>query len=411
MQKNTYCLSLTVLFAMLIINPVSAQIDENLYRKNYKIDPDKEKEFSVEIDNLSFFKNNEFEGDIVKGYTLPGLWLQGKAVYYPKENIKLEAGFHSLYYHGSRKYPSYAYLDLAEWNPDSYQRGVHLLPFVRAQISLSESFDVVLGNIYGGANHGLIEPLYNPELNMIADPEAGLQFLYSSRVMDFDTWVNWESFIFKTDTHQEAFTGGLSMRFKINNPDSRFHTYAILQGLAQHRGGEINTIYENSVQTFMNGAVGAGLTWNIDHPVFKKANIEVDGLGYYQQAGTMWPLNDGKALYVSASADIANFRLKTGYLSGKNFISMFGTPLFGAVSTVTDGVTYKNNSTMYLGAEYSRSFGEGYSFGIAFDLYNTAATGTVSHSDGVSTNESVSGSSFTMGAFMRINPSLLIKKF
>lgn len=65
-------------------------------------------------------------------------------------------------------------------------------------------------------------------------------------------------FYLQEDIHQEAFTVGLSTRFKFNDPDSRFHFYAPLQVLAQHRGGEIDTILTNSVQTLMNGAVGIG---------------------------------------------------------------------------------------------------------------------------------------------------------
>lgn len=40
-----------------------------------------------------------------------------------------------------------------------------------------KSVDLILGNIYGGSNHGLIAPLYNPELNLTADPKTGFQVL------------------------------------------------------------------------------------------------------------------------------------------------------------------------------------------------------------------------------------------
>ena len=44
----------------------------------------------------------------MKGYTLPGLWLQAKAIYYPLSNLKLEAGVHALRFWGANKYPSMA---------------------------------------------------------------------------------------------------------------------------------------------------------------------------------------------------------------------------------------------------------------------------------------------------------------
>ena len=138
---------------------LKAQIADRVYKTDYHIDPEKARELSVELDNISFFKDNEYTGKFTKGYSLPGLWVQGKAVYYPLRNIKLEAGVHMLIYHGANKYPSMAYQDIAYWKGDQYQKGVHVLPYFRAQMALSDHVNIVLGNIYGASNHNLIEPL------------------------------------------------------------------------------------------------------------------------------------------------------------------------------------------------------------------------------------------------------------
>ena len=249
---NISCLriSLCILFCLAgtsFIYTLYAQIPDRVFKTDSRIDPEKKGELSVEFDNLSFFKDDEYTGSFMKGYTLPGLWLQAKAVYYPLEMLKLEAGVHLQRFWGANRYPNMAYQDIAHWKGDQYQRGFHALPWFRAQVALSDHVNIVLGDLYGAANHNLIEPLYNPELNMVADPEMGLQLLYNSCRFDLDVWVNWESFIFREDIHQEAFTVGLSTRFKFNDPDSRFHFYAPLQVLAQHRGGEIDTILTNSV--------------------------------------------------------------------------------------------------------------------------------------------------------------------
>ena len=92
-----------------------------------------------------------------------------------------------------------------------------------------KSVDLILGNIYGGSNHGLIAPLYNPELNLTADPETGFQVLAGAPWIDLDAWIDWQSFIFRDDTHQEAFTVGLSTRFKLNAPSSTFHCYVLIR--------------------------------------------------------------------------------------------------------------------------------------------------------------------------------------
>ena len=243
---------------------LKAQIADRVYKTDYHIDPEKARELSVELDNISFFKDNEYTGKFTKGYSLPGLWVQGKAVYYPLRNIKLEAGVHMLIYHGANKYPSMAYQDIAYWKGDQYQKGVHVLPYFRAQMALSDHVNIVLGNIYGASNHNLIEPLYNPELNLTCDPEAGLQLLYDSKAFDLDVWVNWQSFIFREDVHQEAFTVGISSRVKYNDPASRFHFYTPVQGLVQHRGGEIDTIFNLVALLSAVGERNPQMAWNVN---------------------------------------------------------------------------------------------------------------------------------------------------
>ncbi|MDD3255978.1 MAG: hypothetical protein PHH33_09000, partial [Parabacteroides sp.] len=177
--------SLSVKLWLLILCSVPfmgiAQIDERLYMTDSRLDSTKKGELSIEIDNISFFQNNEFSSDLVKGYTLPGMWVQPKAVFYPLGNIKLEAGLHMLRYWGANKYPNFAYTDIAKWKGNQYQSGVHWLPYFRAHFSLSPKLDIILGNIYGAANHRLADPLYNSELNLSADPEAGMQLLYKSK--------------------------------------------------------------------------------------------------------------------------------------------------------------------------------------------------------------------------------------
>ena len=403
-------LSYLVFINLLILQSLSAQISDRVFKSDHRIDPDKKGELSVELDNISFFKDDEYSGSIMKGYTLPGLWVQPKAVFYPLENIKLEAGVHMLRYWGANKYPNLAYQDISYWKGNQFQHGFHVLPFFRAQIALSDHVNVVLGDIYGGANHNLIEPLYNPELNMIADPEAGLQLLYDSRRLDLDVWVNWESFIFREDTHQEAFTVGLSARLKFNDPAAPFHFYLPLQGLAQHRGGEIDTIYSNSVQTLMNGAVGIGSVWNTGNRIFKNVNLEFDVAGYYQQAGELWPYGSGTGLYARASADIYDFRVKASYWNSDKFISMLGSPFYGAVSTSRDGVTFDGQRMAYLGLEYSRSLGKGFSLGIDMDIYHHFSV-NMFDPDINGLTKSGSATSFSAGVYFRINPSFLIKRF
>ncbi len=408
MAKILRIMLLGIVLGVFPFSVVWGQISERVYRTEYHIDTTKARQLSVELDNLSFFKDNEFQGPYVKGYSLPGLWVQPKLVYYPLRNIKVELGAHFLLYHGANKYPSMAYLDIADWKGNQYQKGSHILPYFRAQVALSERFNIVFGNLYGAANHRLIEPLYNPELNLTCDPETGLQLLFDSRVFDMDLWVNWQSFIFKDDTHKEAFTVGFSSRLKANDPESPLHFYFPIQALAQHRGGEIDTIYVNSVQTLMNGAVGAAAVWNVNHRWLRRVEAELDGAFYYQQAGHIWPFDSGYGLYLRTAADLRDFRVKLAYWHCDGFISMFGSPFYGAVSMKDPEVTLDRPNLLYYGVEYARPLGKGFSLGVDVDLYHALSPTTI---DANGERRRQGGLSFSAGAYLRINPSFLLKQF
>ena len=92
---------------------VGAQLDAKLYRSETKIDSMNQGKWLVEVDNITYFKDNEYDGKLQKGYSLPGFWLQPKMVYYPLPNVKLELGAHLLHYWGAFNYPYTAYQGIA----------------------------------------------------------------------------------------------------------------------------------------------------------------------------------------------------------------------------------------------------------------------------------------------------------
>lgn len=391
-----------------VVANARGQIAERVFRSDTRIDPSRKGELRVGLDHISFFRDNEFSTSTMDGYTLPGLWVRPKFSFQPLYNIKVEAGVHLLRYWGTDRYPNMAYQDIATWKGGK-QHGFHVLPYFRAQVALSEHVDLLLGDLYGGANHRLAIPLYCPELNLTADPEVGLQLLYHSRSFDLDAWVNWESFIFRQDVHQEAFLFGLSGRVKFNPETSRLHFYLPVQLLAQHRGGEIDTLQSNSVQTLMNGAVGLGMSWRVGHRYLERVEAEVDALGYYQQAGRLWPFGKGAAFYGQVSAALRDFVVKGGLFYGHRFISLLGYPFYGTVSTKEPGVTYEHSVTGTLGAEYAYTFAPGYALGIDVELFLQPAR-TARLASGTSRREGFS-SSFAAGVYLRMDPSFLIKSW
>ena len=97
----------------------------------------------------------------------------------------------------------------------------------------------VFGDLYGGANHNLILPLYKPENLLTTDPEKGFQTIISTRHWKMDAWIDWQSFIYEMDKHQEAFTVGMSQVLHLLQPHA--HGWSLdfpVQMMVQHRGGE-----------------------------------------------------------------------------------------------------------------------------------------------------------------------------
>ena len=126
----------------------SAQRDSILFEDNHTIDTTEIGDLRIHVDNLNFFKNNEYESNIVKGYTLPGFWVKPSVSYQPLKNLKVDVGAYLIHYWGATKYPNFNYSDMPEWHGEQYQKGFHILPFFRVQIDPTKRLSLILGTLY-----------------------------------------------------------------------------------------------------------------------------------------------------------------------------------------------------------------------------------------------------------------------
>ncbi|MDR1221942.1 MAG: hypothetical protein LBL07_03565 [Tannerella sp.] len=405
------CLVCCAVFFLSGREELCAQLTDLLYRSDSHIDTLRKGQLSLEIDNISFFKNNEFSSTVQKGYTLPGFWLQLKTSYYPLTNLKLEGGVHSIWFWGSTRYPAFAYKGISTWNGQDYARNVHVLPYFKAHIALSEHVDIVLGDIYGNSNHHLIEPLYNPELNLTSDPETGLQLLYRSKWLHFDTWVDWMTYIYNLDTKQESFVAGASACFMANSPKSPFHVYFQLQGLAHHKGGEID-ITDEDVQTVANGAAGAGVTWNSNRKVLRFINAEFDLAGYNFPKGRAYTFDKGVGFYTRLTVQLSNFNVRTSYWSCRNFMPVFGSAFYGSISTKEKDMLYEDPALLYVGADYIHPLSKGFAFGMKAEAYCYLSGKMYNRNTGIYAPSAFgNNASYSIGVCLRINPSFLLKQY
>lgn len=390
---------------------VQAQIDTLIYGAGrHTIEASGKGELRATIEAMPFVRDNEYKGDYVKGYTLPGAWLQPSISYQPLKNLQIEVGAYMLHFWGADKYPNFNYSDLAHWQGHNIQNGFHCVPVIRANMQLSNTVNVVVGSIYGKANHALAEPLYNDELNLSADPETGLQIIWDIPHFQLDTWINWESFIFDNDKGQESFSFGLSTRILPSRKQARSQWYLPIQMLFQHRGGEINTeASERSIKTWLNAAMGAGVQVPFAPKLSGTFNMEATATYFSQQAGTALPFSKGYGIYTKAAARLWRFRASLGYWYSHHFISILGNPLFGSISVNEAGITFPNSQMLTGHAEYAQELGKGFAWGASLDVFHHLATNM--HSPSIGTLRVKNQTSLAVGIYVRACLSFLIKKF
>ena len=338
----------------------------------YRVDSTQTKTLGIELEALAFFKDNEFDGNVQRGYSLPGVRLQPRLTYTPIDEIKLELGLHATIYSGANKYPCYVFHDIATWKGDQYQSGAHLLPFFRATARF-KSITLAVGDIYGGATHGFVEPMYNPELILTDDPEMGFQMIVDTKRWHSDLWMNWQSYIFKESSHQEAFTVGWTQNINVwkRTKEDRTHSLDIpIQLVIQHRGGEQDNT-KMGVQTIANGALGMGYEYKAPgNRIVTGVQAEVMALYCLQQSGNLWPFKNGPALWVKASVDfIRDLRVTAGFFSAKDFCSLYGSQYFGTLSTKRAGGRFDGMNTGLISVEYSRTFANAYTIGANLKAY------------------------------------------
>lgn len=397
-KRHIVVLALGVIFQLSIFNSARAEVWDSLCVDNYRIDTTDVGALKAEINALAFFQNNEFSSDIQKGYTLPGAWLQPKLTCTPIPQIHIEAGVNLLLFDGANRYPNYAYHDIVQWKGNQHTHGVHALPYLRLQAQLRK-VNLVLGDIYGAQNHQLILPLFNPEQNLSADPEMGFQLLLDRPHVHLDTWINWQSYIFTLDTHQEAFTVGTNSLLKWNKDKNKpIQWETPIQVILQHRGGEID-VTNAGVQTVVNGSVGARMTYRPNRKTLTALRAEANLTGSWQQHGTLWPFDTGLAMHAALRAVLwKDLCAEVGYVGApRQFANLYGSPFFGTISIRHEGMTFRGIHTAYANIGYAHNFTPAYRLGAQLNLYDANTHGS-------------SMFTFGFGVYLRVCPAFVLRK-
>lgn len=406
-----------ILFFCLLLTWVPktyAQLDRYVYcADSAQVDPKQKYELRFTVDALTFFRDNEYNSkELLKGYTLPGMWLSPTVSYQALHNLRVEVGAFMLHFWGANRYPNANYSSLETIEAQRTSKAFHCVPIFRANLQLTPQANIVLGTLYGKTAHELCTPLYNDEMNLTSDPETGVQILWHPQWMKFDAWIDWQDFIFQNDHGQERFAFGLSTRFLPSRRTARAKWHLPLQIVMKHTGGEINTeASDRSIKTWLNAAAGAG----VDIPLPTRhvpvtLSADLTATYFSQQSGNVLPFDKGYGLLAQVGAHLWHFGLSAAWWQSHKFIPIYGSTLFSSMSTSTASTTLTNPRAFLFHGEYAQPLARGFSWGVALD-YMLHNEDNIIQVNPLSWRSVQTKGNFSAGIYLRLSPSFLIKKF
>ena len=326
----------------------------------------------LEVDNVNFFKNNELMADFKQGYTLPGYLIQPRLTYYPGDKTRISAGVHFVQMFG---------------DVDYYE----VRPTFSIQHALTPKLHMVMGELHGNLNHGLIDPLYNYDKYFIDNLEQGLQLLVISDFFKADLWLDWENFILWDDPSQEEGTLGFSGKVHLEKNNSQWTIDLPLQAIICHRGGQINkTLMPNNSQT--NLAPGLQIFY------FPGRFIESLSLKghyvYFRDLDEVDYFREGYGIYPSFTIQTKLFEFQTSYWHAYKYYGPRGDPLYFSVSSYRNTIEY-NRDMLINKIGFSKKYDNGISAGLFADTYYDVNNGTLEY------NYSI---------YLRFNSAFFLKK-
>ncbi|NMM46934.1 hypothetical protein [Marinigracilibium pacificum] len=280
--------------------------------------------FYLNLNSNAYFKNNEYFGEIVEGYTLFGYNMVLSAGYGFNENFTVEAGAFARWDFGKQDYNK-------------------LLPYFRIDYHKNKD-QLLFGNINGWLAHNYFEPMYEFENFMTNTPELGIQYLRRGKWYDLDVWVDWQNMIYPGDSTKEEIAGGLVFDNRIINNNSI--TIGVpFQFKVYHRGGQID-VSQASLITRTNIAIGPKINFKLsDESVVKNLEGSFYWLNFNDGSGTqLLPFSKGTGIMANALIHFKNkSQLLLSYWDSSDYYSYQGGRLYQSMSTEYGNGAYQEN--------------------------------------------------------------------
>lgn len=273
----------------------------------------------------NFFKNNEYFGDFIEGYTLPGYTLLPTLVYLADDKVSLEAGAFMLQYGGTDHYDV-------------------VVPYLSALWQVSERFSIRMGSIDGALHHGLHDAMYSDERQLTSLPETGVQIRTRAKRVDTEVWLNWHQFIKRGDTKPEKLTGGVSVDYRML-PLAAWQPRAELRFVISHIGGQISD-YEEKMQTHSNYSLSLKLARKFSGRLVEECGVGGGGMLFKTLTGFgVYPMNHGRAVNIGAWIDGKHFDAQAEYFKGYDFFAIHGNPLYSSIAD-REPALYKSHRSL-----------------------------------------------------------------
>lgn len=319
---------------------------------------------SFALNAKSFFKNNEYFNPIEEGYTLIGYNIEPTIVFQPVKTIAIEAGGSLLKYSGRSGF-------------------YDIQPLFRFRYQPSPKFQMILGNLYGGSNHQLYEPIYRWERDFTHPVESGLQFLVNMPRLKADVWLNWEKFILHGDPFQEQLFVGISSSLLLTDPENEWTFSIPMQGLFKHHGGQIISI-DTSLITLVNWAGGLKVSKKNQGNTIKQIDLDIIYLGYADLSpAKQQQYEHGFGILTQVKALISNFSTTVGYYHSSRFIGPVGERLYHS-ATFPKSDIFNSQFDLIIGKfSYQKQIAKGFSLGTYFESYTGLRNGQTDYSYGI----------------------------
>ncbi len=338
---------------ILPINPIQAQnaADSSLRRTLDSLDADWDAPMAKGIRfNLlgnSFFVDNEYFGDRVCGYTLPGFRLMPNLTWKISHGVSVTVGASWLHFWGAHGYPAGSAYGIMPAYSDSNTTALHVVPVMQVQYYIPRGPILTIGTL-DPSTHRLPLPLYNSELEYAADPENGIELYYDNNWVTADLWVDWREFIFSRSPYQERFIAGLSGDLHLYWQDWKF--YIPLHFLGRHTGGQ-GLAQHMPVQNVFNAS--AGLGFNKPFGEDNMFDVSCRTMWFHQKGDPTIPFSSGWGLYPEARILLWNKLLMTAsYWTGHNFVPLLGQWHYSNLSAMDGNITYDRTRVLTFRANY-----------------------------------------------------------